>query len=921
MLQTRGPLRLSSGRRSAVAPCCARTRPATRKVAIYAFKGWLSNLVRDNREAKEQTSSQDSSISATISPAPALAPATPKRDFLEARQVSLYNLFDGREFAFDLPCYQRPYSWQTRHVYELLQDFVSAFHARQEYFLGAIVATKASGDGPQPYQLIDGQQRLTTLVLLLAYLRHRAAEAGDRVLQERLRGMVWLGADALDPTSVGRYRLKLRDSDDAFFRCNILDAFLPTPYRLEGVAAQQGPGATAGEQGAEAAAGEEGAPAVQPIRNASWWRLYDNASFLAQHLDGLVEREGLSLQDFTFHVLRNCHVVLMVARDEGASFRIFSSLNGRGMDLTEVDKLKADLLQCLTPEERAHYSDAWAEMESVLGRPSFHAVFDHMRELAAVRDPAVRDVAVLPYFTRKAGDPVAVKQILQVALDYARLMLQLKQASWAPPALAAALAETPAEQQQQQVVIEDEPIVFSFGEPSASGAARSVTTVATEAVDGSVAAAAAIGGEAAVAVLGSEQEAGPGSLGLTYMYGEQEQQVGSVEALQEHVSSLQGELQQQWGEVQERLNQQLGPEAGVGPEAAGHWQVPHAAAQAMTLEERLAAQAAEAETEARRQAELLSELDARSRLLNLFSDQEAWLPPLLEFFYQTEDLELRAAFMKGAEALQLYLELEGNPATKAARWAHVSHELLQRPFSPGAVLTALQLTNEERHAFRSRLDSKDLAATAPQRTLRHLLLRCEPASVLPALPQPPLSGLTVERIVPQNAPEGSQWRRTRIASACDPEAPWPEAWWHGTAGAASSPSPYLSTSSTSGSEASPLASSTSQEAGATAETSGPSPSYDVKYWFEVQRMQWHGKLGNLALLPATLAGAAAAGCTADWEAKAELWRAAGVRERLPGFTWPVVDPQGRYGRFRFCFNECQQRHIDLMERLCDEFEL
>lgn len=71
---------------------------------------------------------------------------------------------------------------------------------------------------------------------------------------------------------------------------------MPTPYRLEGVAAQQGPGATAGEQGAEAAAGEEGAPAVQPIRNASWWRLYDNASFLAQHLDGLVEREGLSLQ-------------------------------------------------------------------------------------------------------------------------------------------------------------------------------------------------------------------------------------------------------------------------------------------------------------------------------------------------------------------------------------------------------------------------------------------------------------------------------------------------------------------------------------------------------------------------------------------------------------------------------------------------
>jgi hypothetical protein len=51
------------------------------------------------------------------------------------------------------------------------------------------------------------------------------------------------------------------------------------------------------------------------------------------------------LQDFLFHTLRNCHVVLMAARDEAASFRIFSTLNGRGMDLSMVDKLKADLLE------------------------------------------------------------------------------------------------------------------------------------------------------------------------------------------------------------------------------------------------------------------------------------------------------------------------------------------------------------------------------------------------------------------------------------------------------------------------------------------------------------------------------------------------------------------------------------------------
>jgi hypothetical protein len=72
---------------------------------------------------------------------------------------------------------------------------------------------------------------------------------------------------------------------------------------------------------------------------------YDNAGLIQSVLDDEVAARGLSLQDFLFHTLRNCHVVLMAARDEAASFRIFSTLNGRGMDLSMVDKLKADLLE------------------------------------------------------------------------------------------------------------------------------------------------------------------------------------------------------------------------------------------------------------------------------------------------------------------------------------------------------------------------------------------------------------------------------------------------------------------------------------------------------------------------------------------------------------------------------------------------
>ena len=40
-----------------------------------------------------------------------------------AGQVSIYQLLDSDEMKFDVPVYQRPYSWQTKQVYEMLQDF------------------------------------------------------------------------------------------------------------------------------------------------------------------------------------------------------------------------------------------------------------------------------------------------------------------------------------------------------------------------------------------------------------------------------------------------------------------------------------------------------------------------------------------------------------------------------------------------------------------------------------------------------------------------------------------------------------------------------------------------------------------------------------------------------------------------------
>src|SRR5438128_8778211 len=79
------------------------------------------------------------------------------------------------DFVFTIPLYQRAYAWTTEESEELLQDLLRAMGSGEEvledlppYFLGSIVLIK--GDEPDA-QIIDGQQRLTTLTMLLAALR------------------------------------------------------------------------------------------------------------------------------------------------------------------------------------------------------------------------------------------------------------------------------------------------------------------------------------------------------------------------------------------------------------------------------------------------------------------------------------------------------------------------------------------------------------------------------------------------------------------------------------------------------------------------------------------------------------------------------------------------------------------------------
>src|SRR5439155_19849466 len=94
---------------------------------------------------------------------------------IETGKVSVLVLF--REFWFRVPSYQRPYVWRDEQIDELCEDILFAVEhsPAKEYFLGSAVLQKTSSTrGRVTFaccDILDGQQRLTTLLLLMAVLR------------------------------------------------------------------------------------------------------------------------------------------------------------------------------------------------------------------------------------------------------------------------------------------------------------------------------------------------------------------------------------------------------------------------------------------------------------------------------------------------------------------------------------------------------------------------------------------------------------------------------------------------------------------------------------------------------------------------------------------------------------------------------
>ena len=135
------------------------------------------------------------------------------RQPLKAAEIPLGKLFSN-DFDFVIPEYQRPYTWGTDETMQLLSDLQSALErdTDEPYFLGSVVLVKEEGDTKS--EVIDGQQRLTTLSLILGVLRDLVDNLNmSRAIHELLEkpAVEW------DDDQPAAPRLTLRPRDKRFF--------------------------------------------------------------------------------------------------------------------------------------------------------------------------------------------------------------------------------------------------------------------------------------------------------------------------------------------------------------------------------------------------------------------------------------------------------------------------------------------------------------------------------------------------------------------------------------------------------------------------------------------------------------------------------------------------------------------------------
>lgn len=202
--------------------------------------------------------------------------------------TKITDLFNDR--YFEIPRYQRGYAWEKQHIRELFDDIKEAIDSNSTHYIGTVVLSKCSTD-PKKYFVVDGQQRLTTITLLIAQLLQKIQDDETRIYQK----MHYIKKG-------NQYSLKPLERDVQIFQQLLNGDLSATP------------------------------------QNKSQRFLLEAVEEMKFQIANLENPEQF------LDAIGNLEIMEFIENSEGDAIRIFQTVNDRGKSLSNMEKIKSLLI-------------------------------------------------------------------------------------------------------------------------------------------------------------------------------------------------------------------------------------------------------------------------------------------------------------------------------------------------------------------------------------------------------------------------------------------------------------------------------------------------------------------------------------------------------------------------------------------------
>lgn len=251
---------------------------------------------------------------------------------MQAGETTLNKLLNtSRQFI--VPIFQRNYSWQKSQYEQLWFDILRAskFKEKQNHFIGSIVYIDMGTPAGRPQQLllIDGQQRLTTISILLCAIKDYVQKFNLEtkfINLAKIKNQFLYNSDEIDED---RYKLLLNVQDKETY-IKLIDNTIFTVNK----------------------------PATNIIK------CYE---FFYERIEDFIKQHG-QIDEIYAGIFKLSLVSISLDKDSDNPQMIFESMNSTGKDLSQTDLLRNYLLMDLTPEKQTRlYKTYWKPMEELFG--------------------------------------------------------------------------------------------------------------------------------------------------------------------------------------------------------------------------------------------------------------------------------------------------------------------------------------------------------------------------------------------------------------------------------------------------------------------------------------------------------------------------------------------------------------------------